>query len=108
MKLRAAHRAFAFPFLYDGETQERPRVRPHATPHVFVFDRRGRLRYQGRIDSSPREAYAKVADARCALDAVLAGAAVPVEKTPTVGCSIKWLDKAALHDAEAARSRRSR
>jgi thiol-disulfide isomerase/thioredoxin len=27
---------------------------------------------------------------------------VPVETTPTVGCSIKWLDKEALHDAEMA------
>ena len=103
MKLRAEHRAFAFPFLYDGETQEATaKYGPTATPHVFVFDGARKLRYQGRIDSSPREAYAKVADARLAIDAVLAGQPVPLEKTPTVGCSIKWLDKAALHDAEAA------
>jgi thiol-disulfide isomerase/thioredoxin len=102
MKLRAAHRRFAFPFLYDGETQQTAaRYGPTATPHVFVFDAARKLRYQGRIDSSPREAYAKVADARLALDAVLAGRPVPLETTPTVGCSIKWLDKAALHDAEA-------
>ncbi len=101
MKIRAAHRAFNFPFLYDGETQEVARkYGPVSTPHVFVFDAERRLRYQGRIDSNPREAYAKVPDARNALDAVLAGAAVPVEKTPTVGCSIKWLDKEAVHDAE--------
>ena len=103
MKLRAAHRRFTFPFLYDGETQEATaRYVPTATPHVFVFDGARKLRYQGRIDSSPREVYAKVADARGALDAVLAGKAVPLAQTPTVGCSIKWLDKAALHDAEAA------
>lgn len=103
MKLRAAHRKFAFPFLYDGATQEATaKYGPTATPHVFVFDAARKLRYQGRIDSSPREAYAKVADARLALDAVLAGKPVPLDQTPTVGCSIKWLDKAALHDAEAA------
>jgi thiol-disulfide isomerase/thioredoxin len=65
-----------------------------------VFDQQRRLRYQGRIDSNPREAYAKVPDARNAIDAVLAGSAVSLEKTPTVGCSVKWLDKATLHDAE--------
>jgi thiol-disulfide isomerase/thioredoxin len=103
MKVRAAHRSFAFPFLYDGETQETTaKYGPTATPHVFIFDQARKLRYQGRIDSSPREAYAKVADARLALDAVLAGGTVPVETTPTVGCSIKWLDKSALHDAEQA------
>jgi peroxiredoxin len=103
MKLRAAHRKFNFAFLYDGEAQEvSAKYGPVATPHVFVFDAARKLRYQGRIDSSPREEYAKVADARLALDAVLAGRPVPVATTPTVGCSIKWLDKAALHDAEAA------
>ena len=101
MKVRAEHRKFNFPFLYDGETQDISRkYGPAATPHVFVFDKQRRLRYQGRIDSNPREAYAKVADARNAIDAVLAGGTVPVETTPTVGCSVKWLDKAALHDAE--------
>jgi len=101
MKVRANHRQFNFPFLYDGETQEVSRqYGPVATPHVFLFDADRKLRYQGRVDSNPREAYAKVPDARDALDAVLAGTPVPLEKTPTVGCSVKWLDKEAGHDAE--------
>ena len=101
MKVRAEHRHFNFPFLYDGETQEiSKKYGPVATPHIFVFDADRKLRYQGRVDSNPREVYAKVPDARNALDAVLAGTAVPVEKTPTVGCSVKWLDKEASHDAE--------
>ena len=103
MQERARHRAFNFPFLYDGETQAVSRLYgPTATPHVFVFDGERRLRYQGRVDSNPREAYAKVPDARHAIDAVLAGGRVPVETTPTVGCSIKWLDKETSHDAELA------
>lgn len=101
MKIRAAHRQFNFPFLYDGETQEVSRkYGPTATPHVFVFDRERKLRYQGRVDSNPREAYAKTADARNAVDAVLAGRPVPVENTPTVGCSIKWAYKEASHEDE--------
>jgi thiol-disulfide isomerase/thioredoxin len=101
MKVRAEHRAFNFPFLYDGETQETAlKYGPTATPHAFVFDAARTLRYQGRIDSNPREAYAKTPDLRNALDAVLESRAPAVEKTPTVGCSIKWLDKKKLHDAE--------
>jgi peroxiredoxin len=101
MKVRAGHRHFNFPFLYDGETQEISRkYGPVATPHVFVFDANRKLRYQGRIDSNPREAYAKVPDARNALDAVLAESPVPVEKTPTVGCSVKWMEKETLQNAE--------
>jgi len=94
MKVRASHRQFNFPFLYDGENQKvSQQYGAAATPHVFVFDRERKLRYQGRVDSNPREAYAKVPDARNAIDAVLAGTPVPVEKTPAVGCSVKWLDK---------------
>jgi peroxiredoxin len=103
MKVRAEHRHFNFPFLYDGETQAvAQKYGPVSTPHVFVFDEQRRLRYQGRVDSNPREQYAKVPDARNAIDAVLAGKPVPLEKTPTVGCSIKWLDKETLRQAEAA------
>jgi peroxiredoxin len=104
MKIRAEHRQFNFPFLYDGDTQEvAAKYGPVATPHVYVFDSQRLLRYQGRVDSNPREALAKVPDARNAIDAVLAGAAVPVQTTPTVGCSIKWLEKEALHNAEMAK-----
>jgi peroxiredoxin len=103
MKIRADYRKFNFPFLYDGETQEISKLYgPVATPHAFVFDEQRKLRYQGRIDSNPREAYAKVPDGRNAIDAVLAGGTVPVEKTPAIGCSVKWLDKKASHDAEQA------
>ena len=102
MKIRAEYRHFNFPFLYDGETQEISRkYGPTATPHVFVFDKDRKLRYQGRIDSSHREAYAKVPDARNAIDAVLAGKPVAVDKTPTVGCSVKWLYKQAGQEAES-------
>jgi peroxiredoxin len=101
MKIRATYRGFDFPFLYDGDTQATAmKYGPVSTPHVFIFDQKRILKYQGRIDSNPREPLAKVADARLALDAVLAGKPAPVEKTPTVGCSIKWLEKEALHDAE--------
>jgi peroxiredoxin len=101
MELRAAYRHFDFPFLYDGETQAVARAYgPTATPHVFVFDSARKLRYQGRVDSSPREALAKRQDARVAIDAVLAGQPVPVATTPTVGCSIKWAYKQASGEAE--------
>jgi peroxiredoxin len=104
MKIRAAYRHFNFPFLYDGETQAvARRYGPTATPHVFVFDAQRKLRYQGRVDSSQREALAKRQDARLAIDAVLAGKPAPVEKTPTVGCSIKWAYKEAGGEAEMAR-----
>jgi peroxiredoxin len=104
MKIRAAYRHFNFPYLYDGETQAVARkYGPTATPHVFVFDEQRKLRYEGRVDSSTREALAKRHDARLAIDAVLAGKPVEQPKTPSVGCSIKWAYKEAASDAEMVR-----
>lgn len=94
MKIRAKHRQFNFPYLYDGDKQEVSRAYgPAATPHVFIFDAERNLRYTGRIDDGEQESDAKTRETRDALDALLAGKAVPVEKTRTFGCSIKWSDK---------------
>jgi len=94
MKVRAAYRQFNFPYLYDGETQKVARAYgPTATPHLFILDAERKLRYEGRVDNNPREPLVKMRDARNALDALLAGKPVPVAKTPSVGCSTKWIYK---------------
>ena len=94
MKLRAAYRHFNFPYLYDGDTQKVSRdYGPSATPHLFIFDAQRKLRYQGRVDNNPRESLVSKRDARNAIDAILAERPVPVSKTPSVGCSTKWLYK---------------
>src|SRR6202162_4982553 len=79
MKVRAAYRRFNFPYLYDGETQAVSLAYgPKATPHIFVFDEKRILRYEGRIDNGQRESLVKIRDARNAIDALLAGQPVPV------------------------------
>jgi len=94
MKIRAAYRHFNFPYLYDGETQKvSTAYGPTATPHVFIFDAARKLRYEGRVDNNPREPLVTRRDAREALDALLAEKAVKVAKTPSVGCSTKWMYK---------------
>jgi thiol-disulfide isomerase/thioredoxin len=94
MKIRAAYRHFDFPYLYDGDTQTVARAYgPKATPHVFIFDRDRKLRYEGRVDNSQRESLVKTEDARNAIDALLAGKPVPVNHTGVFGCSTKWISK---------------
>jgi peroxiredoxin len=93
MKVRAREKPFGFPYLYDGETQKTSLAYGVlATPHVFVFDRDRKLRYNGRIDDAEVKP-PKSHDARNAIEAVLAGKPVPVEKTRVFGCSTKWSDK---------------
>lgn len=94
MKIRAKHKGFTFPYLYDGDTETVSRAYgPVVTPHIFIFDAERKLRYVGRIDDSEREQFVKVRDARNALDALLAGKEPPVTQTKVVGCSVKWAGK---------------
>jgi peroxiredoxin len=94
MRTRAEYRKFNFPYLYDGETQKISRAYgPTATPHLFIFDSDRKLRYEGRVDNNPREPLVTVKDARLAIEALLAGQTVKTAKTPSVGCSTKWIYK---------------
>jgi len=94
MKIRAEHRHFNFPYLYDGETQSVTQAYgAQATPHIFIFDKDRKLQYEGRIDNAQRESIVKIQDARLSLDAMLAGKPVPTPHTPAFGCSTKWKSK---------------
>ena len=62
------------------------------TPDLFVFDGERRLVYRGQFDDSRPGNGRPVTgvDLRRAVDAVLAGGAVPEPQVPSVGCNIKW------------------
>jgi peroxiredoxin len=70
--------------LYDART----------TPHMFVIDKGGVLRYMGGIDDKPTTDLADITAAknyvRMALTAVAAGGPVPDAITRPYGCSIKY------------------
>ena len=94
MKVRAKQAGFKFPYLYDGENQKVSlSYGAMATPHVFIFDEARKLRYHGRIDDSESGQAIESADAQNAIDAILAGKKVAVEKTRVFGCSTKWISK---------------
>ena len=98
MKLRAKQKHFNFPYLYDGKTQSVSKAYgPAATPHVFIFDKARKLRYQGRIDDTEKPSKTPASfDTRAAIDALLGGKEVPNPTTKVFGCSIKWAEKTAL------------
>ena len=96
MKIRFAYKSLHYPYLYDGETQSVARAYgPQATPHVFIFDKDRKLRYEGRMDNSYRQELVNTQDARNAIDALLANREIPVKKTGVFGCSTKWQEKEA-------------
>jgi thiol-disulfide isomerase/thioredoxin len=66
MKIRVAYKHLRYPYLYDGETQSVTRAYgPQATPHVFIFDRDRKLRYEGRMDNSYRKEMVNTGRAQC-------------------------------------------
>jgi peroxiredoxin len=96
MNIRVAYKHLHYPYLYDGETQSVARAYgPQATPHVFIFDKDRKLRYEGRMDNSYRTEQVKSQDARNAIEALLANREVSVPKTGVFGCSTKWQEKEA-------------
>jgi peroxiredoxin len=96
MKIRVQYKHLTYPYLYDGATQQVTRAYgPQATPHIFIFDRQRRLRYEGRIDNSYRIEMVRTNDARNAINALLANKPVPVTHTGVFGCSTKWKEKTA-------------
>jgi hypothetical protein len=64
------------------------------TPHMYVIDGKGVLRYQGGIDDKPTPDPADVATARnhvlAALSELKAGKPVSVPETRPYGCSVKY------------------
>ncbi|HMH23859.1 MAG TPA: ThuA domain-containing protein [Puia sp.] len=95
MKIRAKNAGFNFPYLYDGETETASKAYgPVSTPHVFVFDKDRKLRYNGRFDDreDPKKKPGHE-DTRDAIDALLSGREIAVTVTPVFGCSVKWAEK---------------
>lgn len=90
-------RQFTFPYLYD-ESQSAARAYEAAcTPDFFLFDRERKLAYRGQFDGSRPGNKTPVtgADLRAAVDALLAGKAVPTAQIASIGCGIKWKQGAA-------------
>lgn len=99
MVIRAKDKAFNFPYLYDGDTEEASlKYGPVATPHAFVFDSGRKLTYNGRIDKVEKPGTTNGEDLRAAIDATLAGGPVAEPVTKVFGCSTKWGWKTDLRD----------
>ena len=92
MKNVAKEEKYAFPYLYDGETQQASKAYGAvATPHIFIFDAERKLRYTGRIDDARRSRQNIGPNyVRLAIDAILAGKEIETKTTRPFGCSTKW------------------
>ncbi|HXS94248.1 MAG TPA: redoxin domain-containing protein [Candidatus Limnocylindrales bacterium] len=84
---------YRFPLLVDAEQVLVKWTGATITPQAAVLSADGRVLYLGRIDNRVADfgkarQSATSEDLRIALDAVLAGRAVPVPRTKSIGCAI--------------------
>ncbi len=90
MKARAVEQKYPFPYLKDGDSAIARAYGARVTPHVYVVDRAGVLRYRGYVDDSARPEQRTKTGLTDALDALLAGRAIATTDTRAFGCTIKW------------------
>jgi len=92
MRELAGSEGWTFPYLYDASQQTAQAFRAACTPDFFLFDSAGALVYRGQLDESRpgNDAPVNGRDLRSAIDAVVAGRAVPADQKPSIGCNIKW------------------
>lgn len=92
LKAMAEELDFAFPYCYDESQEVARSYQAACTPDFFLFDGQRELVYRGQLDASRPGNNEPVTgrDLRDAVDAVLSGAAISSDQTPSVGCNIKW------------------
>lgn len=90
MKARASEKGYPFPYLKDGDSSIAHAYGARVTPHVYVIDGGGTLRYRGYVDDSAKPEERHTTGLSNALDDLIAGKAVSNQTTRAFGCTIKW------------------
>jgi peroxiredoxin len=88
----ATERGFQFPILFDEDQAVARAFQAACTPDFFVYGPDRTLAYRGQFDASrpSNDVPSDGSALHAAVDAVLAGRAVPEPQVPSLGCSIKW------------------
>lgn len=90
MKKRAEAKEYPFPYLKDGDSKIARAYGARVTPHVFVVDGSGAVRYRGYVDDSAKPEERQTTGLTDALNAMLNGREIPQTVTREFGCTIKF------------------
>ena len=90
MKERAKAKNFSMPYLKDGDSSVARAYGARVTPHVFVVDGTGTVRYRGYVDDSAKTDEREHSGLSDALDALLLNQNVKQTATKAFGCTIKF------------------
>jgi peroxiredoxin len=90
MKKYSDEQKFDFPYVVDVNSELADAFGATRTPHVFLFNGKGKLVYKGAIDDNIKDDKGvKERYLRDALTAVSRGSEVKVASTKSIGCTIK-------------------
>ncbi|MEA2339203.1 MAG: hypothetical protein QOE82_3210 [Thermoanaerobaculia bacterium] len=90
MKSRAQAKKYPFPYLKDGDSRIARAYGARVTPHIYVVDGKGTIRYRGYVDDSAKPEERQHTGLHDALDSLLANKDVAVTTTKAFGCTIKF------------------
>ena len=104
MALRAKELQYPFPYLYDGKTQEVAKAYGvRVTPHAFLFDKKRKLRYSGKIGDPKTPEQADRQYLELAVNSLIHGSEPRIVHTPAFGNSIKWIKNRIITEKTMAR-----
>lgn len=89
---RAKQLKLTVPYTIDATSDVARAFGATRTPEAYLFDKSGKLVYHGAVDDNAKPDEVTTRYLKDALDATLAGKAVPVAETKAVGCGIKYRD----------------
>jgi thiol-disulfide isomerase/thioredoxin len=90
MKDRAVSKGYPYPYLKDGDSSIARAYGARVTPHVYVIDSVGVVRYVGYVDNNARPEERTKTGLTDALDSLLTNRPVAVTSTHAFGCTIKF------------------
>jgi hypothetical protein len=89
MQAYAKEQGYSWYYALDGKSVLADAFGASRTPECYLFDKKGMLVYHGAIDDSPGDqTQVKRHHLQAAIDEMVAGKAVTVKETRSVGCSI--------------------
>ena len=90
MKERATEKEYPFPYLKDGDSAIARAYGARVTPHVFLVDGEGVIRYRGYVDDQADPKKRTATALTDALGALTNGREVANTETRAFGCTIKF------------------
>ena len=89
MQKRAS--SMSYPYLHDSTQKVANAWGAERTPEFYLLDNNGVITYRGRLDDSPKDpSLSTTSELSDAIDALIADETPGIQRTDSIGCSVKW------------------